>query len=69
MDAIYIVQEGMPQAQVQHADAVQTPGPTAVATGELDTPYLLLDIERLEANIRRMAELTATDGVGAAAAR
>jgi D-serine deaminase-like pyridoxal phosphate-dependent protein len=63
MDAIYIVQAGMPQAQVQHADAVRAPGPTAVGTGELDTPCLLLDVDKLEANIRRMAEVTAAAGV------
>ncbi len=53
----------MPQAQAQRGDEFAVPGPTAVGTDALDTPCLLLDVEKLDANIRRMAELASAAGV------
>jgi D-serine deaminase-like pyridoxal phosphate-dependent protein len=53
---MYIVQEGMLQSPIAHVDL-------GVAAGELDTPCLLVDLDRLDANIRRMAELIAAAGV------
>ena len=53
---MYIVQEGMLQSPTERPGA-------GVAAGELDTPCLLLDLDRLDANIGRMAELIAAAGV------
>jgi D-serine deaminase-like pyridoxal phosphate-dependent protein len=49
---MYIVQGMMPQSQAPGSERAVV-GPEA-----LDTPCLLLDLERLDANIRRMADLT-----------
>jgi D-serine deaminase-like pyridoxal phosphate-dependent protein len=49
---MYIVQEAMLQTQV------------GVAKLELDTPCLLLDLDRLDRNIERMAALASSAGVG-----
>jgi D-serine deaminase-like pyridoxal phosphate-dependent protein len=48
---MYIVQGRVPQLQ------------TGIAKHELDTPCLVLDLERLERNIERMAHLAASAGV------
>lgn len=55
----------MPQSQTQRAAQALLSGPqeTGVDTDALDTPCLLLDLDRLDANIGRMAELVAAAGV------
>jgi D-serine deaminase-like pyridoxal phosphate-dependent protein len=53
---MYIVQEGMLQSRIERHDV-------GVAWAELDTPCLLLDLDRLDRNIRRMADLIAAAGV------
>jgi D-serine deaminase-like pyridoxal phosphate-dependent protein len=37
--------------------------PTGIATGALETPQLVVDVDRLDGNIRRMAEAVAAAGV------
>jgi D-serine deaminase-like pyridoxal phosphate-dependent protein len=72
---MYIVQQTMPQSRAPGSKrAVLTgggdgepvlaePQETGVETEALDTPCLLLDLDRLDANIQRMAELVASAGV------
>jgi D-serine deaminase-like pyridoxal phosphate-dependent protein len=53
---MYIVQEAMLQSLIARHDL-------GVSASELDTPCLLVDVDRLDGNIRRMAELIGDAGV------
>ncbi len=55
----------MPQSPAQRVDEAPSAAPqaTGVGTAELDTPSLLLDLDKLDANIARMADLVAAAGV------
>jgi D-serine deaminase-like pyridoxal phosphate-dependent protein len=54
---MYIVQQAMPQSEAQRGEA------TVVHPDARDTPCLRLDLDRLDANVARMAELAAAAGV------
>jgi D-serine deaminase-like pyridoxal phosphate-dependent protein len=56
---MYIVQETMPQSQAPASDRAGL----AIGPEAPDTPCLLLDLDRLDANIRRMAALATAAGV------
>jgi D-serine deaminase-like pyridoxal phosphate-dependent protein len=62
---MYIVLQTMPQSPVPRVDGAPSsaPGPIGVGTDELDTPCLLLDLDKLDANIESMAGLAASAGV------
>jgi D-serine deaminase-like pyridoxal phosphate-dependent protein len=63
---MYIVPPAMPQSVIGAArdgEALPSPQPSDVSTAELDTPCLLLDLDKLDANIDRMAQLVASAGV------
>jgi D-serine deaminase-like pyridoxal phosphate-dependent protein len=72
---MYIVQETMSQSRSPRskraglaagrdgAPPVATPQDPSIAIEALDTPCLLVDLDRLGANIRRMAELASSAGV------
>lgn len=62
---MYIVQQVMPQSQALSSDqeSADHRQETGVGQRELDTPCLVLDLDRLEGNIQRMAQLVAGAGV------